>query len=86
MIALILAGTEDKKATNAVTLEIALTVMFYLGYEAASVWFVWRYASWAAFWYEWNDYESDEARITKEAEIRGYELWDEGNDIIPNEF
>ena len=72
IVSLILSGTEDQNQSNAVTWEIAWTVLVYLGYEAASVWFVWKYTPYAAFFYDWNTYETDEERQAKAEEIRGY--------------
>ena len=66
MIALILYGAEKRGESNSVTAEVATTILIYLGYEAASIWFVWKYTPYAAFYYEWDKYETDEDLIAHE--------------------
>ena len=83
IISLVLAGTEETYTSNSVTVEISLTVLFYLGYQATSVWYVWKYTPYANLYYEWNKYETEEELIQKEAEVRGYKYL---NDNVSEDF
>ena len=79
IISLVLAGTEETNTSNSLTIEIALTVMFYLGYQATSVWFVWKYTPYANLYYVWNTFKTEEKLIKEVAEVEGYEYLNDDN-------
>ena len=74
IISFILYGADKRKYDNGVTGEVAAIITIYLAIEATSVWFVWKFLPYAAFYYEWDKYTTIDELIEKENEIRGYKL------------
>ena len=62
IVALVVAGWEDSQIKNHLSVTVGVTIFFYVAVESVSFWFVWTKTAFALLWYEWDFYDSDEAR------------------------